>query len=260
MNFVVPFDGELVAFGREQVGFGDGSQIAIWTSGDGISWINVPTRGSSIDTYQTPTDGLVAPDGRLVIATTTGLGGGSAIWMSSDGENWKEYPFRTDGNHIDDLATSGSRVFAVGTEQTGPPFALEPAAWMSMDGELWAQLDAPPDARRLAQVTFDEARDRFIVVGERTDGRPGSWLTTDGTSWASSPLADSAGQASTVASRDGLVVAIGLVGEFPSAVATAWSSNDGVTWLGSPLADAGELLPDVVGVSPHRTAVGEHAR
>ncbi len=257
MNELIPFQGGLLAIGWERVGFGDGSHIAMWTSDDGIAWTFVPTRGTSIDTYHLPIDAAIAPDGQLVLAAMNGLGTGTVIWTTPDGETWTEHGFTADGDFVTASALAASSSLMVAVGESG---AIEPtggaAAWISDDGRTWARVRAPTEASELEDVTYDAARGQFVAVGQRGDGRPGAWLTSDGRSWRSSPLADVEGKARAVSASEGLVVAVGSLTASPSAHGMAWSSFDGITWFIAPFDDSERVAPVTVGVNPRGAAVG----
>ncbi len=231
LNAVVAYAGRFIGLGLEHVGPSDGSQIALWSSADGHTWTHVPSRGSTIDTYEIPVDAVIAPDGTLIVATQGGLSTSSSIWTTDDGETWEKHFFSTEGDgvRIDAMATSGDTLMAVG---------MGPGVWTSTDGRMWTPHPRPSGAGEwLTDVAYDPTSGRFVVVGTRADGRAGVWFTRDGRSWSSAAISDGPG-ATNFVSVGGTVIAIGgSLGTGTDADATVWTSHDGVTWRYLTLAE-----------------------
>jgi len=209
----------------------------------------MPTRGSVIDTYETPTDAVIAPDGKLIVATQGGLGSSSSIWTTSDGDAWQEHPFSDEGSgsRIDAMATSGDMIIAVGTG---------PAVWTSIDGRSWTVQSRPPGAAEwLTDVAYDPMTDRFVVVGPRADGRAGVWSTPDGRNWTSAVISDGPGSTRSVAVGGPVIAIGGELGALGEQDAAIWSSHDGVTWRYLTLGGRGSTTAVDVGMDGTTVAV-----
>lgn len=241
IHLVVEYAGSLIGLGAEHVGPADGSQIAIWTSTDGVTWTNIPTRGSSVDTYHWPVSAVIAPSGDLVLAAEAGLGSGTVFWVTSDGTAWTPHDLtgETSGDRVDEMAASSSTILAVGISARPAPEGGA-GVWTSADGRTWTPHDAPPGCGAwLGGATYDAARGQFVVTGLREDGRAGVWLTADGTSWTTIALSDEAGRTAAVAARDSVIVVVGSVGPQMTPRAMTWSSHDGLTWQILPVGGTG---------------------
>jgi hypothetical protein len=261
---------ELIAFGWNHIGCCDGGQGALWRSTDGVNWTFVDTSGTDYgDTYHFPIDSAVAPTGELVLVSAIGLGGSSTIFTSNDGVTWVEEPVEGEGIMIGNIAASDATLLAVGQGASSEePLAV---VWISSDGRTWTSPGPPPGSGDLFDVAWDAASGRFVVVGRDADGLPTAWLTEDGTSWATTTLANDDGTVSSVSAADGIIVATGTVGTPPDDDLIAWSSFDGVTWqvqtlgtsnAGSPIVEtAGEaalIYTSAVGPEPDYETIGKN--
>ncbi|MGQ0608902.1 MAG: hypothetical protein ACT4OQ_10630 [Chloroflexota bacterium] len=247
---------ELLAFGWNGIGAGDGGFPMLWRSADGVTWSVVDTGGTLFgDDYHFPLRSVISPLGQLAVLSVTGLGSGASIYVTDDLANWEEHPITLADQmmSVSGLAASPGLLIAVGTETH--PWVDRPEttahAWISADAETWSPVAPPNPDGTLSSITWDPARERFVAIGSGDDRVPAAWLTTDGSRWSRIPLADDVGQMRDIAVADGLILASGVTGPMlaPETGQTiAWSSHDGVTWRIVPLADA--QYGSVVGVTP----------
>lgn len=232
------WNGELMAFGWHGVGCCDAGSPMLWRSIDGEHWQVVDTAGTGFtDQLHFPQSSVLAPDGRLVVLSASGLGGGTAVLLSPDLATWE---MRSVGaGSPSALAASPARLIAAAVEQ--PPYdaddprpATIPHAWTSTDGSTWSPIEPPSGAVSIGGIAWDGTHGRFVAVGNDTDGRPFAWLTADGTRWSTIPLGDDAIRMDRVVAADGLIVASGVSGgtltppEPPDTI--VWSSHDGLNW------------------------------
>jgi hypothetical protein len=236
--------GNLYAYGVYQFGCCDGVLGMLWESVDGgATWLEVGTEGTGYQFGYFEQASSVTPADELAVFAHTGLGGGASMFITDDLRSWTEHPIgdATVAHEFAGFAASPDTMVVVGGEyqpyegDERPP--LLQSAWWSADGRSWAPMAGPEREGELASVAWDPAHERFVVVGSDASGQPMAWLTVDGTTWASSQLAEGAGSVQDVAATDGLIAAVGAIGSGEDAQPTAWTSHDGITWRVVSIAD-----------------------
>jgi hypothetical protein len=121
------------------------SDIAIWTTTDGVTWTRVSTSDLNDDRYKFPGPIVEGPAGIVGIVridvqvSDDGLSRevthALLIWTSGDGLTWEETSAGISGR-INDLAVVAGRYIAVGT---GPGVVEVPGEpdWVFWDGAVW---------------------------------------------------------------------------------------------------------------------------
>jgi hypothetical protein len=173
----------------------------------------------------------------------TGLRTTAALWYSENGQEWERVaddqavfggPGAVGGTRINDLATDGTTIVAVGSDDTD---GAGGAVWVSSDGRHWERVadsagvftDSWPSVRA---VTVGGPG--FVAVGNEVGGpnrgAAAVWVSADGRSWQrvtsdsfTGPGSRAMGDVTTLGSR---VVAGGQIGRD----AGVWVSEDGLTW------------------------------
>lgn len=214
---LVPWHGELLAFGYVSAGAGGGGADArMWSSADGVTWRAEALRLPASLTMQfavATRDGLWAY-GATAGADTAG-DGESVILTSSDGRSWTTSPLPR--WHVDLEAPSGEllALLQVGWDSSGTPGIYrtgDHASWEVLSGD-WAA------------VGFDMVAvgDLLVMVGDDSTG----WRSTDeGRTWQAVRSDGPSGTMRHVAAlADGTLVAVGQRvedGSFPAPA--AWVS------------------------------------
>ena len=252
---ITSFRGRLVGVGT------DVPNAAVWVSGDGVFWVQVPRDQAAFR----PSHGVVGRmqdvatwEGGLVVVgferrySPSGLD--PVFWTSSDGVAWSRVPkSRIDMspgtmNLVSGVASMGGRLVAVGTagpwDTTGNRGGFDVAVWTSTDGQSWERVpvgqegfDGPGSQGMSAVIAWNGS---FVAVGG--DGLDAAvWTSFDGVIWRQNRDIQRDRQAristmSDVAAWDGGLVAVGGVwsedswsniGDVDAAV---WTSTDGITW------------------------------
>ena len=278
------YDGRTVVVGS--LGTGSGQQAAAWLSarpGAPFEAVPVPQAGATSDMD------LVAA-GALGFFAAGSLDGRFALWSSPDGRTWSEDRSAEKqieaaaGARVDTLAAVGSKVYAAGSEQTGPYQSA--AVWSSGNGFDWSQvttahgeLAGPGDRAIYSLAPLGDGG--LVAVGALDTGDgwvPASWISPDGVSW-SQPSTDFAGTpapsapqppfgpsggsaARAVASIATVTGGIALVaaGGGPSG-GEVWRSSDGIHWssaaLPATLAGADGWRATLVAATPQVTVVAD---
>lgn len=162
MRAVVATGSGFVAVGDARTGTaGKAIQPAAWTSGDGLTWeradVGGDERKGSLSGVTTGGPGLVAVgniEDRGLAAT------------SVDGSFWSVKP--TGAPALQDIASVGERVFALGVLNQGVEPRAELQLWRTDDGVAWQRvtgLPSIPDALSYRSVDVAAASDRAVVVG-----------------------------------------------------------------------------------------------
>jgi hypothetical protein len=173
-----------------------GSDAAVWTSVDGVTWSRVPhdevVFGGETDGYYGQSMSSVTAGGPGLVAVGSDVGR-AAVWTSRDGVTWSRVPHDEAvfaGSGMNSVAVGGPGLVAVGQAQNTA------AVWTSPDGIAWSR------------VPHDE-----VVFGGGTD--------TDNDVEISS----------VTAGAEGLLA----VGSDPDREGVAvWTSVDGLTWFRIP--------------------------
>ncbi len=227
---------------------GAGTDAAVWTSPDGVTWSRVPN------------DGAVFTRAGMSSVTAWGLGlvavgqdePNAAVWTSPDGVTWSRVPHDEavfggevgsicGGAGMSSVTVGGPGLVAVGSD--GSPDCdggSDAAVWTSVDGVTWSRV--PHD-----EVVFGGETDGYYgqSMSSVTAGGPGLvavgsdlgrvvvWTSVDGHVWSRVPHDESvfggAEMNSVIAGGPGLV-AVGS--DWLHAV--VWTSVDGITWSRVP--------------------------
>ena len=215
------------------------SDVAVWTSTDGISWSRVPHDEAVFGGGGNQSMTSVTSGGPGLVAVGTDAShddGDPAVWTSPDGVTWSRVPneavfggedrelMGADRQVMESVTVGGPGLVAVGFE--GSFSNSDAAVWTSPDGVTWSR------------VPHDDA-----VFGGRF----------------------SQTMVSVTAGGPGLV-AVGWDGpssEFKLRHAAVWTSPDGVTWSRVPDdevlgADGDQSMSAVTPGGPGLVAVGQH--
>ncbi len=222
MSTVTEHDGQLVAFGWKHIGCCDNGQAATWVSTDGRTWAYRDPAGTTFGSRtHSPIQVVVNSDDELVLLSGIELGSAATIWISADGLSWQEFaPDLGDQRMMYALAAGDGMLLGIGT---GPgPDASQPLVWSSSDGRSWTEVTVPADATELLDITYDAAIGTF-AIGGRGEAGPQAWFSTDGVAWSTTgALAAEDGRLVSVSARNGLLAAVGLMGEPGSTRVGAW--------------------------------------
>jgi len=185
----------LVAVGTDW----SGTDAAVWTSPDGISWSRVPDDEAVFggDGEQEMRGVTAGGPGLVAVGSDWCCGDGdAAVWASRDGISWfrvshDEAVFGGDGNQwISGVTVGGPGLVAVGWDFSGGD--RDAAVWTSPDGISWTLI--PDD-----EAVFGGEGDQGMV--SVTGGGPGLvavgwdggidvmavWTSPDGISWSRVP-------------------------------------------------------------------------
>jgi hypothetical protein len=195
----------------------DTRPAAIWTSPDGLSWVEatVPAEAGGAR-LAGGVDGIAVMGSEIVaVGSVSPLEGHrAAAWTSTDGTTWKPVP---DAPALADammgaVVAGPKALVAVGRDGQGA------AVWTSADGVSWAKAPAGPGFAGAAMTGVTVRNGRFTAVGSDGTGAL-AWSSPDGTTWtldaSGSPYAGdkalgvAAGSTATVAvgsSRDGAAI------------------------------------------------------
>jgi serine/threonine-protein kinase len=242
MRRVVEIDGELVAVGYDVRASGRDQDMAVWTSGDGLSWTRADTR-DFVGPEAQEADGVAEIAGSPVAVGSETLGGDqdAAVWLL-DGTTWFQVhseSLRGQGNQrINEVVTEGPRLVAVGIDDASG--SEDAAVWTSADGEEWGRAPSDPSVfggdGNQGMYGVAVVGNELVAVGtdgstDRLDGA--IWTSPDGIAWTRL-------RSPSVAALGGLgqqyLIEILAFGE--GAVALGWEARDGETdadvWLALP--------------------------
>jgi hypothetical protein len=246
----------LVAVGLSGVGPSgvdrDGTDAAVWTSSDGITWSRVPHDmdvfgGGKIEMRSVTVGGpglvAVGLDGSGYIEDWD-----AAVWTSVDGITWSRVPHDLDvfgPGEMRSVTAGGPGLVAVGQEgigysdETGRPGRQDAAVWTSVDGFTWSRVPydeavfGGPSNQSMVSVT---AGGPGLVAVGWDDTNAAVWTSVDGITWSRVPHDESVfgfvgrpSMVSVTAGGPGLVA----VGSDDSDAAV-WTSVDGITWSRVP--------------------------
>jgi len=237
----------LVAVGVS--GAEDGTNAAVWTSVDGITWSRVP---HDMDVFGEAEMRSVTVGGPGLVAV--GLGGSSyddnwdaAVWTSVYGIVWSRVPHDMDvfgEAEMRGVTVGGPGLVAVGQDGTGytdegRPGRRDAAVWTSVDGITWSRVPfdetvfGGPSNQSMVSVTVGGPG--LVAVGW-DDGNAAVWTSVDGIAWSRVPHDESVfgrvgrpSMVSVTAGGPGLV-AVGS----DASDAAVWTSIDGLTWSRVP--------------------------
>ncbi len=215
------------------------SDVAVWTSPDGVTWSRV-THDEAVfggGGNQSMTSVTAGGPGLVAVGTDASNDDGDpAVWTSPDGVNWSRVP---------DEAVSGG----------------EDRELMGADRQVMESVTAGGPG--LVAVGFE---------GSFSNSDAAVWTSPDGVNWSRVPHDDavfggrfSQTMVSVTAGGPGLV-AVGWDGpfsEFRLRHAAVWTSPDGITWSRVPDdevlgAEGDQSMSDVTPGGPGLVAVGEH--
>ncbi|MFC7592795.1 hypothetical protein ACFQYP_60600 [Nonomuraea antimicrobica] len=115
--------------------------LFLFSPDGGENWRLGQVNGASTPTVRR----VVGGDGRWLASGGDEVSGERGLWTSTDGFTWTVVPesglaaFRA-GDHIEDIARTGSGFVAVG-RTTGADGGTGPAAWHSADGRTWQRVE-----------------------------------------------------------------------------------------------------------------------
>jgi hypothetical protein len=142
---------------------------AIWTSPDGTTWHEVPTRALvSVDEafpYASLDDVAAGPGGYVMV----GREGPSAVaWVSGDGTTWDPAhdPDSFGGALITRVVWTGTTFLAMGRNLAG-----DGAAWVSTSGLDWTPIDTAGTFRGAPIVAGDQVGQRIVLFGQDAPGQ-----------------------------------------------------------------------------------------
>lgn len=151
-----------VAVGQARAGKGASkSLLAAWTSGDGLSWQRADFSG---DESKGQLSGVTAS--RLGLVAVGGSAERGLAATSVDGSQWSVTP--VDSTALQDVASTGEEVFALGVTNPDVEPRAELQLWRSADGAIWQRvptLPSVPDAYSYYNVDLAATLDRAVVIG-----------------------------------------------------------------------------------------------
>jgi hypothetical protein len=197
---IVAAHGRLVVYGN--VGNGEQTGAAFWTSDDGLTW----RRAQSVFDGIQVTDVAVVDDGFIAV--------GNGVWVSASGESWER---------IDNRQFEAN--LAWGVTAGGPGFvAVGGSAWTSTDARDWSFAPEPPNGESFDVLEHDGT---LVTVGN-TGGSAGAWTSIDGLSWLPAEVSGNSASGwmrTLIATPYGLMAAGGR-----NTDAVVWTSPDGRIW------------------------------
>jgi hypothetical protein len=239
------------------IGWSLDGPVTFLTSTDGRAWKQRSAAGGM------PTRLAAGPDGLVAVGAVNGR---LASWTSADGRKWKSHPRAfppaPDGSRqnedlvqVTDVVATSNGWLAVGRRdlpcQTDCGLAPRRAyVWTSADGSRWTRVADQGSFKGGGMNAVTWSSDGFVAVGDAS-GRAAVWTSADGSRWSRVPDAPMFRypklpylSATDVANRDGIVVAVGMIGYADPPLARAWWSSDGRSWSRASVekAKGGQLL------------------
>ena len=164
----------------ESAAFGETSELAVWTSPDGTTWIEGDPSGFANSGYlydlQHTSVGWLAV-GESVRNQHDVV---PAVYHSDDGRLWKRV-LRGDGDGEGAawaIAEREGQVLVVGSE------GGQPMVWRSSDGMRWRASRLPAATHGGEATAGAWLGDRWLVVGAGSETEPmTAWMSPDGASW-----------------------------------------------------------------------------
>jgi len=200
----------------------------------------------------------LSPDERLIIVGIGALGSATYVYSTTDGSAWDGYevaPPALDGQLLLDATGTPPQLIAVGSSGRVPvaenQFLGMATLWTSADWVTWEQLlVGTPGA--LEAIAYDSEGERFVAGGRQVDpagelsGQPAVWLSSDGRTWSPVIIDPRLGLVSDVATTNGVIFAVGHVGDGATSTTVVWESRDGMTWAATALVNDAQASPWVV--------------
>jgi len=288
--------GRVIAGGPGVVAVGNsGSDAAVWTSGNGLTWARVPhdeaVFGGADPLYMF--DVTVGGPGLVAVGTVLTNGPDNwnvtdaVVWTSVDGLSWSKVPHdeAVFGGGVMSAVTVGGLglgLVAVGEVRSGDD--VDAAVWTSVDGISWSRvLDdkavfGGPSNQGMLDITVGGPG--FVAVGREGSGvwdNSGDqvaavWTSVDGILWSrvahdKDAFADSGNNPDGGAAQVMLNVTVGGPGLVavgadwrPGYFGAVWTSVDGISWSRVPHDDdlfRGGLITGVTAVDSGLVAVGD---
>jgi hypothetical protein len=228
-----------------------------WSSTDGTTWTasGLPSGGQPL-----PSDLVVTPGGLLAVGCELeGERQLAVVWTSVDGVSWTQMPADPDlaprngyrSTWLQAIVASPSGFVAVGTEWGDAGQHI--VAWRSADGRDWVRSDT--ELGGVSPGDLLVTNDRIVLAatdwpaGGGHDGEAAMfWYSEDGgQTWARSAPSLEDANALALASREGVLVAVGYrwTGSPDpfglSRVPISWTSSDGRSW--TPATDTPRVIP-----------------
>jgi hypothetical protein len=240
--------------------------IAVWTSADGSSWMQVAP-APALPSRTQPWSIAIGPalDVMIGAAFEDGVGWHASAWSSMDDKAWSEVPAFDRAENlagIRDAIYWQSGFVAVGGSTAGASTGTAgPAVWLSPDGIEWQAVGGVPGAINNRDVILEAVASGgrgLVAVGGNAKGTVGVWTSTDGRDWIEIPSVNGLDSpietygtyqpADVVAGGPGLVA----VGSYPNSdVGHTWS---GAVWT-SPAVETGAVPPTASPGCPADTKV-----
>jgi hypothetical protein len=227
------------------------------TSANGTTWKQRTVAGGF------PARIAAGPDGLVAVGAVNGR---LASWTSADGRAWKRhvngFPSAPDGSdpgeawvQVTDVVATDHGWLAVGRRDPACQFdcGLTPVrayVWVSTNGSRWTRVRDQRAFKGGGMNAVARSDDGFVAVGVAS-GRAAIWTSRDGRTWSRIPDApkfrspsNPSLSATGVATRDGMVVAVGTVFGHDASRVRAWWSPDGRKWSRASVekADGGQVF------------------
>jgi hypothetical protein len=222
----------LVAVG-EDGSDGEGRDMAVWTSVDGVTWSRVPHDETVFGgEYWEEVQSVTAGGPGLVAVGYDGPSNGTwaAVWTSPDGVTWSRVPHDStvfgvyDNLRMNSVTAGGPGLVAVGSDESGD--YSDAAVWTSVDGVTWSRV--PDDQTILggdSGMSSVVATDTGLVAVGSDDGDAAVWTSPNGLAWTQVPNDETIFGSSAMHS-----VVVGG----PGLVAVGADGSDAAVWYWTP--------------------------
>jgi hypothetical protein len=233
-------------------------------SDDGSTW----HRQANLGEQASPMRLAAGPGGVVAVGS---VGERLASWVSADGLTWSAHPgaFPTpdvgmDTVAVTDVVPRGDGWLAIGRRDPFCNFEcgfdpIRAYVWTSSDGAHWTRVLGQADLGEGGMDAVTQTADGFVAVGN-SHGHAAIWTSPDGLVWSRVPDDPMFGsntvdglpvRATAVASRDGVVVVLGVRSGGEASRVRAWWSADGGAWSKASVEKAAG--GQVFSVAPART-------
>ncbi|MGP4095883.1 hypothetical protein [Nonomuraea sp. KM90] len=218
---------------------------------------------------------VVGGNGRWLASGGDDVSGERGLWTSTDGFSWTAVEesgsaFRA-GDHIDDIARTGSGFVAVG-RATGADGGSGPAAWRSGDGATWERIETRELGVREIKAVVAKG-DTVVAIGVPADGEGSRVLRSadGGRNWQATgfqlpeALAPRAGMVAVLPKRFVLVptrrrTVEGDVRVYCSPTGAQWSQCGSIGGLGPESPGVESLISYPTGVAAiAQSVIGKYA-